>query len=359
MTLRRAHAGLVLLTAATALVLPACGPRRPKDVNAIVPQISVNRPKVPLKSAIEVTYTWVCEPTMKKVADDYRAFVHFVDKDGVLLFTDDHLPSPAVSTWEPGKTYSYTRTIFIPNYSYVGNVEVRMGLDPIAGGRKPRLALKADDAGLREYRVLKLEFLPEPQNIYLVEKEGWHDPESNRDNPGLERAWTKKEAVLSFKNPKKDVIFYLEADTNYKAFKEPPALTISVNGTTGLILPIADSEIFLKRVRFKAADLGAGEWVDLRLTMSEAFNPKALKFNEDARDLGIMVYHRCVVEAQEAGPLAADAVVDAAPLPASVVAALKASMEAVKKPAADKGATKPAKKAAAAAKAHKATSTKK
>jgi hypothetical protein len=341
MTFRREHAGGLLLAGIVASLLPACGPRRPKDMNAIVPKVTVNREKVPLKSAIEVTYTWECEPTMKKVADDYRAFVHFVDKDGVLLFTDDHLPTPPVTSWEPGKTYSYTRTVFIPNYSYVGGVEVRVGLDPIGGGRKPRLALKGDDAGLREYRVLRMTFLPETQNIYLVQKEGWYDPETTRDNPALERTWTKKEAVASFKNPKKDVILYLEADTNSTAFeKQPPVLTVSVGGKTGIQVPIADPEVFQKRVLFKADDLGSGEWVDLRLTMDQSFNPKAKGLNDDARDLGLMVYHICVVEADQVGPLAEGAVVDAGPLPASVVAALKTSAAAVATKATAAPATK-------------------
>ncbi len=104
MTLRRAHAGGLLLLGIAAWLLPACGPRRPKDINAIVPKVTVNREKVPLKSAIEVTYTWECEPTMKKVGEDYRVFSHFVDKDGVLLFADDHLPTPPVSKTESDRS---------------------------------------------------------------------------------------------------------------------------------------------------------------------------------------------------------------------------------------------------------------
>ena len=44
-----------------------------------------------------------------------------------MLFEDDHTPQPPPSTWEPGKTYSYTRTKFVPVYPYVGEVEVRDG----------------------------------------------------------------------------------------------------------------------------------------------------------------------------------------------------------------------------------------
>jgi hypothetical protein len=356
MTVRRARFGGSVLVAVTALVLvlPACSRRRPKDVNAIVPKVQVNRLKVPLKSAIEVTYSWECEPTMKKIADEQRVFVHFVDKTGTTLFTDDHLPNPQTTAWQPGNTYSYQRTVFVPNYSYTGPVEIRVGLEPVAGASRQRVALKAEDTGLREYRLLKLEFVPETESIYIVQKEGWHDPETSPDNPSLERTWTKKDASVSFKNPKKDVIVYLEADTNAKAFAKPPVLTLAIGGAKGVVMPVPDSEVMLKRIRIKAADLGDGDFVDLRLSMNQSFSPKELGINNDPRQLGIMVHHLDVVEAEQVGPLAADAVVDVGPLPAAVVAELKASTAAGTPAAVPKGAkggvtAKPAAKSAAPA----------
>jgi len=318
--------GGLLLACAAALVVPGCGPRKPKDINAIVPTVTLNRDRVPLKSAVEVTYSWKCEPTMKKLTEEHRAFVHFVDKDGYTLFTDDHMPTPAPTSWEPGKTYSYSRTVFVPSYQYVGKVEVRVGLEPVSGARRTRVAMKGDDTGLREYRVATLEFLPEIENIYLVEKEGWHDPETSRDNPGLERTWTKRQAVTSFKNPKKDVVVYLEADTNAKAFSKPPALVVSVGGKTGVVVPITSSELFLKRIRFKAADLGDADWVDLRLTMSDSFVPKDLGLNDDWRELGLMVYHLHVLDADQLGTLPSGTeVLDAGPLSPEGLQILKAA----------------------------------
>ena len=93
--------------------------------------------------------------------------------------------------------------------------------------------LKGEDAGLREFKVAKIELLPQTENIFLVYKEGWHNPESSPQNPSLERTWTKKDALVSFKNPKKDVVVYLEADTNSKAFDAPPVLTLAVGDKTG------------------------------------------------------------------------------------------------------------------------------
>jgi hypothetical protein len=317
---RDALAGLLVVSAA---VFPGCARRSQAPVNDIVPQVSFNRMRTPLGSAIEITYTWKVEPTAKKLTADYRALVHFLDSHKVMLFEDDHAPIPPTSSWEPGKTYSYTRTKFVPIYPYVGEVEVRMGLTPPTG-RGERLALKGDDAGLREYRVAKMELLPQTENIFLVYKEGWHSPEASPQNPGLERTWTKKEGLVSFKNPKKDVVVYLEADTNAKVFTEKPFLTVSVGNNKGLVVPVENSELFLRKIKFAKADLGDGEWVDLRLTMNQSFVPKALGINEDDRELGLLVYHLYVGEADKLGSVPEGTVVAAGPVTVPTPAPSKA-----------------------------------
>ena len=311
-----------LVALAVAVVLPAtvaCGRRKPTQVNDITPSFSVNRDRAPLGSAVEVTYTWTVGSAATKPAQDYRALVHFLDRDRTLLFTDDHALTPAATSWEPGKAYSYTRTVFIPFYRYAGEVQVVMGLYPVAG-KGERMGLKGEDTGLREYKVGKMELLPQTENIFLVYKDGWHSPESSAQNPGQERTWTKKDALVAFKNPKKDILVYLEADTNAKAFEAPPSLTLAVGGKTGVVVPIADSEVFMKKVRVKAADLGTDEWVDLRLSMSQAFVPKAKVPNStDDRELGLMVYHLYVGEADALGKI--DGVVDAGPVTLGAAAA--------------------------------------
>lgn len=317
--------GVVLALAASA-ALPACSRKKPAQINPITPSFTVNRTRAPLGSAIEVTYTWTLDPNAKKLDQDYRALVHFLDSHKVVLFTDDHTPTPPVTAWEPGKSYSYSRTVFIPVYPYVGEVQVAMGLYP-AAGRGERVAMKGEDLGLQAYKVATMEFLPQTDNIFLVYKEGWHSPEASPQSPGLDRTWSKKEAVVSFKNPKKDVVVYLEADTNYKAFPQPPAVTVSV-GSTGLTIPIESSEVFLKKIRFKADDLGAGEWVDLKLAMNQSFVPKAIGLNQDDRELGLLVYHLYVGEADRLGTLTGTPVVDAGPIAVPTPAASPAAKPA-------------------------------
>ena len=313
MRLGRAWSGAIALAIVAPVIMSACGRRKTGEIQNITPAISFSRAKAPLGSAIEVTYTWTVDATAKKLPADYRAFVHFLDSHRVLLFEDDHAPIPPTSQWEAGKTYSYTRTKFIPIYPYVGDVEARIGLAP-QDGRGERLGLKGEDAGLREYKIGKMELLPQTENIFLVYKEGWHSPEASPQNPSLERTWTKKEALVSFKNPRRDVVLYLEADTNAKAFKEPPVLTVSLGSNRGIVMPIQDSELFLKKIRFSKEDLGEGEWVDLKLAMSESFVPKDLGMNNDPRELGLLVYHLYVGDAEELGKVSAEDVVVAGPV---------------------------------------------
>jgi hypothetical protein len=298
------------------LSLAACG-RKPAEVNPIQPAIKVNRERAPLGSAIEVAYSWSLEPGAKKIPAGYRAFVHFLDSHKVVLFTDDHVPTPAPESWEAGKTYSYSRTVFVPIYPYVGDAQVVIGLYP-AQGRGERIMLKGEDYGLRAFKVATIELLPQTENIFLVYKDGWHNPEPHPENPAIERTWTKKEALVSFKNPKKDVVVYLEADTSPKFFPAPPVLTVSI-GQAGLVVPVEGSDVFLKRIRVKAADLGNEEWVDLRLSMNQSFVPKLLTppLNNDDRELGLLVYHLHVAEADKLGDLADREVVAAGPLTAA------------------------------------------
>jgi hypothetical protein len=327
MKFRSAWGTAAILALAGMVLPPACSRRKSAEINAIVPSMKVNRSRAPLGSAIEVTCTWTVEAGAKRIPPGYRALLHFVDSHKVLLFTDDHVPTPAPETWEPGQTYSYRRTVFIPVYPYVGEVDVVMGLYPSVG-RGARIALKGEDIGLRAYKVAQMEFLPQTENIFLVYKEGWHNPELHPDNPAVERTWTKKEGLVSFKNPKRDVIVYLEADTCIKCFQKPPVLTVSVGSKVGLTVPIEDPSVLLKKIRVKAEDLGTDEWVDLRLSMNQSFVPKLLTppLNNDDRELGVNVYHLYVAEAGQAG--SPEGVVDAVPLAAPSAATAKVTAPA-------------------------------
>ncbi len=292
---------VVAVAAVAGCLLHGCRGRA-GDVQPIRPAVAVNRPRVPLGAALEVTYTWEVGPAAKPVAPGHEAFVHVLDPRGTVLLTDDHVPVPPPDRWSPGRTYSYRRTVFVPVLPWVGEARVVLGLyDPRGGGR---VALAGDDVGRQAYRVGTIELLPQTESIFLVFKEGWHGPEMDPESPGTERTWTQQEAVVSFKNPKKDVVVYLEAETCLSCFEKAPTLTVSV-GAARATLPVGSPRTLLARIRARAEDLGSEEWVDLRLRMSDSFVPSRLvpPLNDDTRQLGLAVYHLSVARSEEVGPL--------------------------------------------------------
>lgn len=338
----RIHRALLLVTPLLLASL-GCNRRGAVPANDITASFKANRMSAPLDSAIEVTYTWTTGPEFKKIEGDYRALVHFVDQSKLPLFTDDHAITPPPSQWEAGKTYSYTRTIFVPVVTYIGDATVTMGLYPDAP-RGERIPLKGEDFGLREYVVAKMQLLAQVENVRVYYKEGWHNPEPG-PNPLVETTWTKKEAVLSFKNPKKPVVVYLQFDAPYSEKNYPagaPTLTFTAQGRAGFTHKFANGELVDKKIRFKAEDLGTEENVELRFAMDQTIVPKAIGMSStDDRELGLRVYDVFVGVEDELGTV--PNVVDATPIVAAPAAKGKtpAAKPAV---AAPKPAATPAKK---------------
>jgi len=299
--LRKPLTKLIVVAGVAAGFLPGCRARE-RDVNPVQPTITVNRPRVPLGGALEVSYAWNVGAAAKPIQPGYQAFVHVLDPRGTVLFADDHVPVPPPDRWSPGRTYSYRRTVFVPVLPYVGEARLVMGLYSPRGGA--RVALAAEDIGRRAYRVGTIELVPQTESIFLVYKQGWHDPEVDPENPATERTWTAQEAVVSFKNPRKDVVVYLEAETCLRCFPRSPTLTVSV-GPAATTLPIESREPFLRRFRARVADFGDDEWVDLRLRMSESFVPSQLTPppNADPRRLGLFVYHLSLARVEDVSPL--------------------------------------------------------
>lgn len=302
------------------LIAPGCSRRGAVDANDLTASFKANRTSAPLKSALEVTYTWTTGPNFRKITGDYRALVHFLDQEKVLLFTDDHAATPKPSEWEPNKTYSYTRTVYVPLIPYVGEATVVMGLYPEAG-RGDRIALKGEDFGLREYSVAKMQLLSRTENVHIQLKDGWHNPEPG-PNPTMETTWTKKEASFSFRNPKKSVIVYARFDAPSKLYAKPPVLTITAQGRAAFTHTFENAELVEKKIRFKAEDLGAEGDVDVKVSMDQAIVPKTLGTSQtDDRELGVRFYDLVVGVEDELGTVAG--VVDASPVAAGKKPAAK------------------------------------
>lgn len=269
--------------------LTACGDNEAAVRRPITPSVELGRPRAPVGSPIEITYRFEVGADSEPVPLDYDVFVHFLDSHEALLFTDDHMPPEPTTAWMPGASVEYTRTLFIPLYPYLGTATVKLGLYVPETGE--RLGLEGTDDGNLAYQVGQIQLLDQKENIFLVYKEGWHQLESSHENPSIEWSWTKKEAVCSFRNPKKESVLYLEADTNVKAFDEPQQVTILLGGTEISSFTVEDRDPFLEKITIPASALGDDDWVDLRIVNSQTFVPGEKGLDNDTRKLGLRVYH--------------------------------------------------------------------
>lgn len=248
------------------------------------PSVSLNHARVPIGSPLTLTYKFVVAPAAK-IDGDYTVFVHVLDPDGEQLWTDDHQPPTPTSAWKPGQTVEYSRQIFVPNYPYIGEANVRVGL--YRGDA--RLTLNGTEVTRKEYLVSTFQLLPQSENIFLIYKDGWHPSEVAADNAAVEWQWTQKAATVSFRNPKKDVVFYLEADARPDQFPAPQQVVLRIGDQTIASFAADFRDRKLQTFPITAAQLGAGEMTELVIEVDRTFTAPA-----DTRDLGLRVFHAFV-----------------------------------------------------------------
>ena len=275
---------LVLALLLTGAALAGCHRKQDNEPPVATPSVSFSKDRVPIGSAVTLTYKFVVAPgaTFDK---DYWVFVHVLDPEGEQMWTDDHLPPTPTSQWKPGQTIEYKRTIFVPNYPYIGEANIRLGLYDAVSGR--RFALNAPEAARREYLVGKVQILASSENIWVMWKDGWHPAESDPKNPQSEWQWSKQAATVSFKNPKKDSTLYLQYDARADLFTPPQQVTLKIGDQTIGQFPAASKGPTLATFPLMAAQLGTGDLVDLLVDVDKTFKPGGA----DPRELGIRVFH--------------------------------------------------------------------
>jgi hypothetical protein len=272
---------------AVALLATGCGSKDDTEPPVATPALSVGRDHVPIGSPLKLTYRFDVAPTAK-IDGDYWIFVHVLEPDGERLWVDDHLPPVPTSAWKPGQKVEYTRTVFVPNYPYIGPAVVRLGLyDPKTSRR---LTLTGEQASRKEYQVAKFELQPQSENIFLIFKEGWHPAEVSKDDPNVEWQWTKKSATVSFRNPKKDGTVYLEYAARIDKFTPPQQVTLRIGDQTIGTFAAASKERILVTFPVTAAQFGSADVTELGIDVDRTFTPGG----SDTRELGIQVFHTFV-----------------------------------------------------------------
>ncbi len=271
----------------------ACRRTEPAAPPVATPAVTLNHDRAPAGSPIEITYKFVVSADAK-FAQDYRVMAHVVDTDEELMWTDDHQPPTPTTQWKPGQTVEYTRTAFVPIFPYVGEASVQVGLYSTTDQK--RLPLSGDAIGQRAYKVAHFQLTPQTDNLFTVFKDGWHPAEVAEKNAAVDWQWTKKEATLAFKNPRKDSLLYLDMDSPGANLHGEQQVQVTLGGQMLDQAAIKPEERVLRKVKLPAAQMGAEEMTELQIRVDKTFIPMQVpgSGSKDPRELGVRVFHAYV-----------------------------------------------------------------
>ena len=279
---------LIVLAGMVALVA-ACGSKKDTAAPLGSATLALNHTKIPLGSPVEVTYRFELAPGAQ-LGKDYWVMAHFLDANDELMWTDDHKPPVPSTQWKPGTPIEYKRTMFVPLYPYIGEATVTVGL--YMPGTNERVPLSGQLVGQRSYRVAKIQLQPQTDNIFLAFLDGWHGPEVAAQNQFVEWQWTRKDATIRFRNPRRNATFYLHYDGMPKMFATPQTATISIGDAVIDTFQVSTSDEQIRRIPLKAAQFGNDDMVVARISLDKSFVPAMITpGSRDSRELGIRVFH--------------------------------------------------------------------
>jgi hypothetical protein len=280
----------VALVALAAASVAACGRKQDTAAPVATPTVTIARPQVSIGSPLEMKYRFVVAPDAPPFNDDYWVFVHFLDADGELMWTDDHQPATPTRRWKPGETIEYERTMFVPKFPYTGQTVVEIGL--FSRQTNQRLPLSGDTKGQRSYTVASFDLQPQNDTQFVVFKDGWHPTEVADDAIGTEWQWSKKEATLTFRNPKRDVTIYLQLDRPVAGYSEPLNVQIRIGEAVVDAFSLAPKQAELRKFPVTAPRRGSADTVEMKIVVDRTFVPAQVPElkSTDPRELGVRVF---------------------------------------------------------------------
>src|SRR5688572_4919655 len=286
----RQSAGLMLAALA---VIAGCSREVDNARPVATPSMTLSRVDAAVGSPIDVKYRFAIAPDAPAFTEDYTVFVHVLDQDRSSMWGDDHQPPTPTTQWKPGSTIEYTRTMFVPKLPYVGPAQIEIGLYSVKSGQ--RVPLAGDNTGDRSIRVATFNMQLPANALFIVFREGWHDAEVSGE-AGVEWQWSKKQGVLAFRNPKRDANFIIDLDQPVQAFTEPQKVEIRVGDSVVDSFSLPSGQRELRRISLTAAQMGAGETVDLVIAVDKTFVPASVPQLKslDPRELGARVFHAFV-----------------------------------------------------------------
>jgi hypothetical protein len=273
-----------------AVAVSACGRTEEAAPPVATPAVTLSRSTVTLGSPIQMKYRFKVADNAPTFNDDYWVFVHFLDRDDELMWTDDHRPPTPTERWKAGDTIEYERTMFVPKFPYTGPTRVEVGL--FSPKTNARLPMTGESRGQRSYEVASFDLQLQSESQYIVFKDGWHPAEVADDQVGTEWQWSKKEATLTFRNPKREVLFYLQLDRTAAPFPEPQQIEVRVGDQAVDRFALEAHKPELRKIVLTPAQLGTGDTVEMRIVVDRTFIPAAIPAmnSRDPRELGVRVF---------------------------------------------------------------------
>jgi hypothetical protein len=260
----------------------------------IVPSIKLSKNVVTMGSVVEAEYSFNL-PANSKIPDyDGIIFVHFLDPDHNIVFTDDHKPEKPTSQWKAGENYTYKRLIFIPSDILSGEYTIRLGIyDP--SGKRERIPLNAKEIKDRAYELAKLTIKAPLWDLVKYE-DGWYEPEKSAEDPFIQWRWTKSKAVAYLLNPIKDTKLYLSLEGNpeYAPNKELKAI-IKINDNEVEQINMENDKKIDKTILISKDLSKADKYIKFEIDVSSTFVPAKVIQTNDDRELGVKIY-RLVIE---------------------------------------------------------------
>ena len=286
----------VVLAMVVVLAL-GCGRAQDTEMPVATPSVTVGQNDAAIGTPLEMAYRFVVAPSAQAFAEDYWVFVHFLDTDGELMWTDDHPPPVPTRGWKPGQTIEYPRTMFVPKFPYVGQTRIEVGLfSPKSGARLP---MTGETKGQRAYGVGTFNLRQQTDNLYVVFKDGWHETEVADENAGIEWQWSKKNATLAFRNPMRDVTIYFQCDQPVQVLGAQQRVELRIGPVVIDSFSLPPGQRELRRISVSKAQLGDADTVEVAVTVDKTFVPATITQlkSSDGRELGIRVF-RAYVQAK-------------------------------------------------------------
>ena len=119
-------------------------------------------------------------------------------------------------------------------------------------------------------------------------------------NASVEWQWTKKDATLVFKNPRKDSVFYFDVDNPGGVFNEPQQVQVRLGDEVVDTFTLTPGHEALRKISLAEAKLGSADMAELQISVDKTFVPALVNAaaSKDSRELGVRVFHAFVEPAR-------------------------------------------------------------